>query len=57
MIESMVSVSMRDQNNLGCSYAIISKSGIRVIVILKDSECAIFDYERLKGSDFHYLLL
>jgi len=59
MIESTVKVSMRDNNNLDCSYAIINKSGISVIVILRNAECAILDYDVLKdsGSAYHYLLL
>ena len=59
MIQSTVTVSMRDENGLNCSYAFISKSGVAVIVILKDSECGIFDYETLKSgrAAYHYLLL
>lgn len=59
MIESIVRVSMRDDNDLNCSYAIISKDCVSVIVVLKDSECAIFDYNRLKKEDavYEYLLL
>ena len=59
MIESNVKISMRDNNNLDCSYAIINKSGISVIVILRNAECAIFDYDVLKDSRSvdHYLLL
>ena len=59
MIESTVKVSMRDDNDLNCSYAIISKGNTNVIIILKDSECAIFDYNSLKADNFvyEYLLL
>lgn len=59
MVESTVRVSMRDNNGLECSYAIINKSGVSIIIILKDSECAIFDYDALKDSEsiYHYLLL
>lgn len=58
MENSFVSVSMRDDNNLNCSYAIIKKVNKSVILILKDKVCAIFDYEDLKcESEYHYLLL
>jgi len=59
MIKSTVYVSMRDSNGLNYSYAVIDKLGIRVIIILKDLECGVFDYEALTktGNDYHYLLL
>ncbi len=59
MVESVVKVSMRDDNDLGCSYAIVSKGKVSVIIVLKDSECAIFDYDLLKMAkyEYHYLLL
>ena len=59
MTQSIVKVSMRDDNDLGCSYAIVSKGQVSVIIVLKDSECAIFDYNLLKMAEYeyHYLLL
>lgn len=59
MTESIVRVSMRDDNDLDCSYAIVGKEEISVIILLKDSECAIFDYHVLKNKtvDCPYLLL
>ena len=59
MIESVVNVSMRDENDLNCSYATVRKGRICVIVILKDAECAIFDYDQLRREtfDYHYLLI
>lgn len=54
MIESMVRTSMRDENDLDCSYATIDKGGIRVTVILRDAECAIFDAAALAAEPFHY---
>lgn len=47
MTESTVQISMRDENDLNCDYAIITKGAISVIVILKDLECAIFNYSDL----------
>lgn len=59
MTESTVKVSMRDENNLDCSYAVITKDKISIIIILKDKECGIFNYDDLKSQEgsFHYLLL
>lgn len=58
MIESTVKISMKDNNDLGCSYAIVCKDSISVIIILKASECAIFDYNELKeNNSYNYLLL
>ncbi|MDE6673630.1 MAG: hypothetical protein K2K19_02290 [Acetatifactor sp.] len=58
MVESTVYVSMRDENDLKCSYAIVCKSGVSVLIILKDSECAIVDYSSLKGENtYRYLLM
>lgn len=59
MTESIVKISMRDENTLSCSYAIITKGTITIILILKDCECAIYDYNDLKATkqNCHYLLL
>lgn len=59
MVESVVRISMRDDNDLDCSYAIVSKGEACVIIVLKDCECAIFDYNLLKMAeyDYQYLLL
>ena len=58
MEKSIVYVSMRDDNNIGCSYSIIQKDELKVIIILKDLECGIFDYNKLKcNREFKYVLL
>ena len=58
MEKSTVYVSMRDDNNLDLSYAIIQKDELKIIIILRNSECAIFDYDELKNKHaFNYLLL
>ncbi len=57
MVASIVKVSMRDDNDLGCSYAIVSKGKVSVIIVLKDSECAIFDYDLLKMAEYEYYYL
>lgn len=58
MTESLVQISMKDENNLNCSYAIVTKDTISVILIWKDLECGIFDYDALKKSSCaSYLLL
>ena len=59
MIESIVKISMADENALDCSYAIVEKSGAGVILILRQTECAIFDWADLKstGPFPRYLLL
>lgn len=59
MIQSTVKISMRDENTLNCSYAIVTKDIITIILILKDCECAIYDYNDLKSAkeSCHYLLL
>ena len=59
MIESTVRISMQDDNDLNCSYAVIRKGRIEIILILRDSECAIFNFEQLKaaGAACRYLLL
>lgn len=62
MEKSTVYVSMRDDNNYDCSYAIITKAKNKnsksAIVVLKDLECGIFDYEEFKSArDLKFLLL
>ena len=58
MTESTVQISMRDENDLNCNYAIITKDTISVIVILKDLECAVFNYSDLQQKECaSYLLL
>lgn len=57
--ESTVKVSMRDDNDFNCSYAVVCKGDIGVVIVLKDSECAVFSCSDLKKDvfDHHYLLL
>lgn len=57
MIESIVKISMQEDNDLDCSYAIIDKGNVSVIIILKDTECGIFDYSSFKKEDFVYKYL
>lgn len=59
MTESTVKVSMGDENGLNCSYAIITKDKMSIILVLKDSECVVFNYDELKSRNhaYHYLLL
>ncbi len=57
MIESMVKISMQEDNDLDCSYVIIDKGNISVIIILKDTECGIFDYSSLRLEDYVYSYL
>ena len=59
MEKSIVYVSMSDKNGLGCSYAIIDKGEKSVVIIFKDLECAIYDYDSLMNdnSESKYLLL
>ena len=61
---SHVLVSMRDENQINCSYAIVEKAfnneSYKVIIIVKDTEVAIFDYSLFTDTrkfSFHYLLL
>ncbi len=49
---------MRDDNDLDCSYSIVQKDDLRIIIVLRDVELGVFDYEELKENhDFKYLLL
>lgn len=54
MIESNVCVSMRTDNGLGCSFAVVGKGSAAVLILLRDAECAVFD---LHAPDSRYLLL
>ncbi len=58
MTESVVKVSMIEDNHLECSYSIITKDNLNIIIIFKDLECGIFDLDDLKKTkEFMYLLL
>jgi len=59
MNESTVKISMKNENQLDCSYAIITKDLSSVIIILRNRECGIFDYSEINEgkSDCKYLLL
>ena len=59
MEKSTVYVSMNDKNAIGCSYAIIEKDGKNAIIVFKDLEVGIFDYDALLKENFDsiYLLL
>jgi len=55
---STVEISMKEENVFNCSYAIITKDEISIILILRDCECAIYDYGDLRTKEHcHYLLL
>lgn len=54
MTESTVRISMRAENSLDCSYAIVSKGGHAVLILLRDADCAIFDRDAPESC---YLLL
>ena len=58
MEKSIVYILMRDDNSIDCSYSIVQKDELKVIIVLKDLECGIFDYNNLKNEKkFKYLLL
>lgn len=58
MNQSAVQVSLRDENGLDCSYAIVQKSEYRVIILVRAADCAIYDANELQmNADAHYLLL
>lgn len=55
---STVEISMKEENAFNCSYAIITKDEISIILISRDCECAIYDYGDLRTKEHcHYLLL
>ena len=53
MEKSMVYVNISEKN-YEYSYAIVDKFEKSVIIILKDRECAIYDYEDFLKEDFNY---
>lgn len=57
MEKSIVYISMKDKNDIECSYAIIEKEKKNAIIIFKDLECAIYDYDALLRDDFDYKYL
>lgn len=59
MEKSIVYVSMQENNNLKCSFAIVEKATKSVIIVFKDLECVIYDYEdfQKENFDYKYLLL
>lgn len=57
MTQSIVKIYMRGEHSLDCSYAIVSKEATSVIIILRESECAIFDYNQFKADSFSYKYL
>lgn len=57
MEKSIVYVSMIDKNDFGCNYAIIEKEGKSAIIIFRNLECAIYDYDELLKDDFNYKYL
>lgn len=54
MTNSTVRISMRAENDLGCSYAAVEKGSHAVLILLRDAECAVFD---LHAPESRYLLL
>lgn len=54
MTESSVRISMRAENTLDYSCAIVSKGGHAVLILLRDAECAVFDRD---DPQSRYLLL
>lgn len=58
MNHSSVFVSSRDDNSLGCSFAIVQKQAYRVLIVVRERECAIFDADALHADyTTRYLLL
>lgn len=54
MTESNVHISMRADNGLGCSFAVVDKGSAAVLILLREAECAVFD---LHAPESRYLLL
>lgn len=54
---STVKISLRDENSFDFSYSIITKGEKSIVIILKDADCGIFDYEAMKNDDFVYSYL
>lgn len=57
MRNSHVTVSLRDENALDCSYAIVRKGPLSVLVIVRNLDCAIYDLSALQKGGCRYLLL
>lgn len=62
MEKSEVYISMKNENNRECSWAIVKKQDklktVSILLVLKDKETAIFDYNNMLVSDkLEYLLL
>ncbi|MBQ8556576.1 MAG: hypothetical protein IJ438_11995 [Clostridia bacterium] len=54
MSHSTVFVSLRDENGLDCSYARVHKGDSSVLIVLRGTECGVFDNSL---AHWHYLLL
>lgn len=58
MNHSNVFVSLMNDNDLGCSFAIVQKQEYRVLIVVRAMECAIYDADALQADgSAHYLLL
>jgi hypothetical protein len=62
MEKSEVYISMKNENNKECNWAIIKKQSnlktVSILLVLIDKETAIFDYNNMVASDeLEYLLL
>lgn len=57
MVQSIVKISMKEDNDLDCSYAIVSKGTISILLVFKELECAIIDYDSLKRDNYAYRYL
>ena len=56
MEKSIVYMQMGD-DNYHCSYAVVDKILKSVVIILKDLECVIYDYDDFIKDDFDYKFL
>lgn len=54
MVELRVRISMAGDNDLNCSYAVVCKDLVHIIIILKDQGCAIFGHGSLREEKFAY---
>ena len=57
MEKSIVYVSTKKENKFECNFAIVEKSNKSVIIICRDLECVIYDYENFQKDDFDYKYL
>ena len=57
MEKSIVYVSMDKNNELECSYAIVEKEEKSIIIVFKDLEVAVYDYDFFIKNDFDYKYL